>query len=152
MQPVRTPSPWSGHARACLDAAMRRDWPAAQAAASALIAAHGPDVVPRVMLAWIDTAIVAQGITPEKTGRPAHLIFGDVDTGTVATDAHDVDPVIAWAGRLINARIADDQDSYAALMDAVPDGDGSRYVTVLLDCCAQTVRLGRHIAQARGAR
>jgi len=148
-RPNPTPPPWRDHATACLHAAMRRDWPAAVGAADVLIAEHGPGVLPDVMLAWIDTALTAQGITRDKTGEPALLLFGNVDTGRVATDAHDVNPAVAWAGRLINARIADDQDSYRALLDAVPAGMDQRYVTVLLDCCAQSCRLGPRIAAAR---
>ena len=148
-RPNPTPPPWRNHATACLHAAMRRDWPAVQDAATALVTTHGPGVLGDVMLAWIDTALAAQGITCDRTGEPAQLLFGDLTTGRIATDADDVNPATAWAGRLINARIADDQDSYRALLDSVPDGMDQRYVTVLLDCCAQSCRLGPRIAAAR---
>jgi hypothetical protein len=130
---------------------MRHDAPAAHAAASALIAEHGTDVLPQVMLAWIDTALAAMGVA--RDGRPAQLVFADVSTGRCATDAADVSPTVAWAGRLLNARIADDEDSFRALLDAVPDGQSGVYVNALLDCCAQSVRLGPHLAAAtRGDR
>ena len=48
------------------------------------------------------------------------------------------------------ARIADDEDSYRALLDAIPDGQHQQYVTALLDCCAQSCRLGPRIVAARG--
>lgn len=124
---------------------MHYDATAAQAAASALLADFGPDVVPHVMLAWIDTALAAQGITPGQTGQPARLIFGDVSTGRVAADANDVSPAVAWAGRLLNARIANDQEIYQALMSAIPAGQSSRYINTLLDACAQSIRLGHHL-------
>lgn len=150
LQPVATPSPWAGHARACLKAAMRRDHAAAQQAANELLRAFGPDVLPQVMLAWIDTAIASQGITLDDEGKPARLMFGDVDTGRTSTDADDVDPIVAWVGRLINARIANDEATYRALMNvALDSGRWNRYVTVLLDGCAQTCRLGTEIQRIR---
>lgn len=142
-RPIPAPSPWAGHARACLVAAMRHDAVAAQAAANALLADFGPGVIPQVMLAWIDTALSAQGIGPGETGQPARIVFGDIDTGNIATDAHDVAPEVAWAGRLMNARIANDRDTYQALMNAVPPDQDGRYINSLLDCCAQSARLGR---------
>lgn len=143
------PSPWAGHAVACLTAAARCDPEATQAAATALVHEYGAAVLPQVMLAWVDAAITQQGIT--ETGEPAQLVFADVDTGSVASDARDVDPMVAWAGRLINARIADDQPGYEALMGVVYAAQNQGpYVTTLLNVCAQTCRLGPRIAEVLG--
>lgn len=143
IRPAKTRPPWADHATDCLTAAMRRDNPAVQAAASKLIVDFGPDIIWQVMLAWVDTALASQGITQGRTGQPAQIIFGDVDTGHIATDAHDVAPDVAWVGRLMNSRIADDRDTWNALMDAIPLGKENSYATTLLECCAQTVRLSR---------
>lgn len=143
-QPVRTPSPWAGDAAACLLAAMRRDRDAMVVAARTLVDHHGMSVVPQVMLAWIDTVIAQAGITG---GDPARLLFADVDTGHVSLDAHDVRPEVAWAGRLLNARIAEDQDSYRALMGSVPAGMDQLYITTLLECCALSINLVRKTAR-----
>lgn len=143
-QPTR--SPWNGHAAAVLQAAIRRDRAATQTAVTALIAAFGADVLPQVMLAWVDTTLNAQGVTAD--GRPARIVFGNPATGRVS-DADDVPPEIAWAGRLLGARAADDEDTYRALMAAIPDEDVGRHITALLHCCAETCRLGGALKAAR---
>jgi len=135
---VPKPSPWARHAAAVLQAARLGDQAATVAAAKALLAAHGSGVIPQVMVAWIDTLIGARGIT--EVGQPARIMFADTDTGAIG-DVTQVRPEVAWAGRLINARIADDEESFRALMGAVPEGKSDRYVTTLLDCCAQSINL-----------
>ena len=135
-RPKPTPSPWNRHAAAVLDAARRRDPAATQRAATALITTHGPDVINPVMMAWIDTVIGAQGIP---YGQPGALAFLDTDGGPWTENADDVRPAVAWAGRLINARIACDEDSYRALIGAVPAGRDGEYINALLDCCALSI-------------
>ena len=136
--PIPTPSPWARHAAAVLHAARRRDPEAMATTARTLIETHGPGVIPNVMLAWVDTVIATQQI---KYGNPGRIVFADTDTGHIAHDASEVRPEVAWSGRLINARLACDEDSYRALMAAVPDDATSRHITTLLDCCAQSINL-----------
>lgn len=120
----RTPSAWHADATAALHAAMRRDHDTARAAVQA-IAARDPEDLPDVLLAWCDTLLSARGLR-DYGAEPFTLDFGNLDTLQVQ-HADDVPPAVAWAGRLIAARAADDQATFEALILAAVDGEGDAW-------------------------
>lgn len=113
---------------------------------------HGPDVIPSVMLAWVDTTLHAVGI--DDYGTPAVLGFGELTSGTITANSDEVSPDVAWAGRVINARCADDEESFEALVDAVAT-DNRRWgmhVLTLLHVCATTTTNRGALPRVGGAR
>jgi hypothetical protein len=131
--------PWSRQAAEVLhyaiaDPSMRR----ASDTMRALVDEHGHEVVCQVMLAWIDT--VNHRYLHAPSGTAVHLFF--IQPGTrAAAGADDVHPDVAWAGQVIAARLADDEDSFVALMMAVPDDRAwTDRVYAVLDCLSTTVR------------
>jgi hypothetical protein len=101
--------------------------------------------IPQMLLAWIDTTLIRTGFTPGSlAGRPA--IPGWVAEGTdqVITDADQVSPTQRLAGRLFNARVNDDQQTFEALLDAIPDIETWRGVCAqVLNGAASTIRSAR---------
>lgn len=138
----RTRPPWFRQARAAYDAASNLDGGLLDAGRiiGALVDEHGADVIPDVMLAWIDTALHQSGMIAHH-GHVHLLQFTDVTSGREGC-ADDVNPDIAWAGRLMTARLADDRDVFEALMKVgIVEQDPAvwgRRVLTLLSCCAIT--------------
>lgn len=102
-----------------------------------LAAEYGPDAIPGSLLVWIDMVMMTTGT---QSGELLHLHFRNSDTGEI----DNVDGVswdTAWAGRVISARVADDRDTFIALVNSVPDSQAwARVVWRTLECCALTIR------------
>lgn len=63
--------------------------------------------------------------------------FRRVDGDQRVTDADGVPrPEVAWAGRMLAARAAGDEDAWRALLTSVPDAEFGRHVGALLEMCA----------------
>lgn len=103
---------------------------------------HGPDVLPRVMLSWIDTAwarLFPDGLPEGYLDRPMRFWHvGDDHTESV----DDVPPAIRWAARFVFARLGDDEQQANALIQSVRDDrEWSAAVQAVLDVCGANLRL-----------
>lgn len=106
-----------------------------------IAAEHGGSAVVAAMLAWIDTLVEARGGVADP-GAGVRLAFVEARSGDVH-DAGDVEPLQAWAGRLIAARVADDEAIGRALIDTAAAGtelDWGRHVLTLLNTVALNLR------------
>jgi hypothetical protein len=103
---------------------------------------HSPDVIPQVMLAWVDTAwarMYPDGIPDGYLDAPMRF-WHEGDEHTESVDR--VPPPVRWAGRFIVARLADDETQARALLSSVQsDEEWSSAVLSVLDVCAANVRL-----------
>lgn len=110
-----------------------------------IVEEHGAPIITRVMLVWIDMVQMYIGAEVGEVIRPQ---FREASTGEI----DDVDGVswdTAWAGRAMAARIADDRDTFNALIRSLPDAEHlDRAVARTLECCALTIRDGREVAWA----
>lgn len=112
--------PWLSAATTILHAARNSHWETAALLAERIVADYGPGVIVDAMAAWIDTYAHVCGVAEDKPVTP-HLV-GFVNTGTGDfVDADGAPLGLAWAGRLITARLADDESTFNALINAVPD-------------------------------
>jgi hypothetical protein len=94
------------------------------------------DAVVQAMLLWIDSALNRVGA---KTGHLNRITFLNANSGQV-NDADSAPPHIAWAGRLLNARLVDDEAMFTALIAAVPDeATWGANVQGVLDICVQMI-------------
>jgi hypothetical protein len=122
-EPVRPP--WMRAVQVLLYAAIVKDFAAANRIAEK-IAARWPDDTGSVILALVDTTIDA--VRPEgwADGDPVHLAFSH-DGGQTVTGADVVPAEVAWAGRLVAARAAMDEDTFIALMNAPAEDEWPRH-------------------------
>jgi len=81
---------------------------------------NGSPALQVAIMGWIDTYI-ARCIGNEHRGTPLPMAWTPVETGGVRT-ADEVPPPARWAGRLISARLTDDEDGYNALLRAPAEG------------------------------
>jgi len=137
-------SPWNDLAGRALRHAIAGRWDIALRCVNRLGTTYGPDVIPQVMLAWIDSAIGViwpDGPPPaEKVGGLTFWHEGDTHTETV----DQVPPGIRWAGRFWMARIIDDEAQGRALIAAVQgDEEWRGCVSGVLDVSASAIRLAR---------
>lgn len=110
---------------------------------------HGPDVIPTVICAWVDTFTAHVGLVdppgvdgdPGFLDHPVQMLFRDADTGEVTDSADDLDPDVAWAARVINSRACGDADTFTALIDACDTAEvwSDRVAAVLSLCGANMV-------------
>ncbi|GAA2773028.1 hypothetical protein [Saccharopolyspora taberi] len=135
---TETPAlPWAPLAAEALRAGVAGRWAKAAAAVNRLTDNYGGEVVPNVLCAWIDTALIH---CAPPSGEPVHVAWFNTDTGELG-DADDVPPPVRWAGRLVAARVADDREQFTALIDAVrSDDEWSAGCSALLQICALTLR------------
>lgn len=104
---------------------------------------YGGDGIVQAALLWIDRLLYDSG--REHDGKPVSLAFLDAETGTVGS-ADDVDPAVAWCGRLIAARFADDEATFAALVNSFhSDETFSRHMGALLSLIALHYRIAMGI-------
>jgi hypothetical protein len=127
-------------AAAALTCAMAQDWERASKAVQRISDECGSVGVGRAILGWSDTLISRMGHTP---GRPVAIAFQEVESGRIdSADGDFVPERVKWAGRVLAARAADDQATWDALMDALPD-DGTaigEHVAAVLEMCALMLR------------
>lgn len=105
-------------AELALRAGMAGDWQTAADAIQVLNYAAGDSGVIQGMLAWIDTCLAQGGYT--EYGGSVGLKWKTVETGQIAGSPEEVPPAVRWAGRLYAARLADDQDTFESLINAIP--------------------------------
>lgn len=106
-----------------LQAALSGDWPAAYRLISATGRECGGPGVCRALIAWADTMIRYTAGGPAEDGQQVHLAFMQAETGRVH-GADEAPPAVRWAGQLIAARAARDEQAWHALVDALP-ADGN---------------------------
>lgn len=82
---------------------------------------NGTDGLIDAILGWIDTYIAYCHPT-HRQGELVRIAWVDVDAAVVHANADDVHFGARWAGRLIAARAADDQDQFLALLRSLPPG------------------------------
>jgi hypothetical protein len=129
---------WWKLAAFALKAARDLDYQAAGQAGQRIGEDYGYDVIPQVMLAWIDTTISQCGLDPE--GKAVAIAWQREDSDVV-TAADATPPSVVWAGRLVGARLADDEDMYRAVIASVEDdAQWSRNVAALLTTCGAMLR------------
>ncbi|MFI6819232.1 hypothetical protein ACIBG7_43075 [Nonomuraea sp. NPDC050328] len=139
---------WFELGTAALHAAMRtpHDLTAAVGHVQALIDECEPDGLVRAILAWSDTLIDRSGMFAD--GSLIQLMWLP-EGADAAVFADDVEPLTRWSGRLLVARALDDQATWEALMDSVPDDPRVRgdHVLALLRIVALNllqIQLGTH--------
>ena len=108
-----------------------------------LAAAYGGDGAIQAALMWIDTLAAKMG-HDHTNPMPVALMFKAVETGEL-DGADDVRPKVAWAGRLITARLADDQDTFIALINLAGQKDIGPYIGELLHIVALSMQAGELI-------
>jgi hypothetical protein len=93
------------------------------------------------LIAWCDT--YADHATDGALGPiRANVGFVNTKTGALGRGQSDGIPAhVHWAGRLIQARAAMDEQAWSALLDELPEDGFERwpYVRAVLDCVALTV-------------
>lgn len=126
------------------------DWPGAARVVEELADSHGTDGVTTAMLAWIDTAIAASGL--DRSG-PVRVAWNAVETGNVQTDADNVPVEARWAGRLLAARLADDERGFYALLTVLPTltpAQTGDHILGLLRSCVLTIKQGKQSGKLPG--
>lgn len=104
-------------ARTALWAAVRDDTDQAVAAVKSISSETGGEGLMDAILGWCDTAIAQAGV---EVGAPIRIAWMEAETLRVNAGPEEVRPTARWAGRLLAARAADDQDMFMALMDSIP--------------------------------
>ncbi|HEX3778486.1 MAG TPA: hypothetical protein VHX38_02385 [Pseudonocardiaceae bacterium] len=129
---------WWKLAAFALTKARDMDYEPAGQAIQRLGEVYGFEVIPQVMLAWIDSTISQCGIDPE--GKPVGIAWQREGSEEV-TDADSTPPAVVWAGRLVGARLADDEEMYRAVIASIEDDEQwSRNVAALLTTCGAMLR------------
>lgn len=119
-----------------LHAAMREDWPAMRDAVTAL---SGSEALIVAITAWCDTLLGCHPDGPRSDGRLVQVCWLQDGKGPVQ-HAEEVPPPARWAGQVIAARAALDEDAFWALMDAPAEGtDLGSCVIALVQSVAMTL-------------
>ncbi|MCP2339221.1 hypothetical protein [Actinomadura rupiterrae] len=121
---------------ASLTAALASDWHRAMRLLQQVGDECGPDGVDRALLALCDTAIHVSGIVP---GTPVAISWQAVDGDGAITGPDEVTrPEVVWAGRMLAARAADDEEQWDALLAAAPEDEIAfgRHAGALLEMSA----------------
>jgi hypothetical protein len=137
--------PWVKWARLALDAEIRQE-PLRVKWALETIAKVYPNDTPEIMLAWIDTGVAALGLDPaELAANPPAVAFHAIETGSIE-HADEVPASVAAAGRLIAARLANDEAQFVAVLASVPEGRELGLVFVrVLTAVARWIRDGSFV-------
>lgn len=123
-------------ARDALRAAMREDWPAMTTAVESL---SGSQALIVAITAWCDTLLAHHPDGFPRGGQPVRVAWMDKNAGQVQ-HAEDVPMPVRWAGQVLAARAAMDEDGFWALMNAPSDGlDFGTCVSALVASVAQTL-------------
>lgn len=131
--------PWYLPAAIALHHARRDEVEEAVKTIEGLLDAQGAEVIVPVMLAWIDTSIGIMKPPADIGDRMVELSFIEITEGGVTTGADAVPAPIAWAGRLLAARIADDKEMFMDLVKSVSDDDMGEWILTLLHVCAMNI-------------
>lgn len=127
---------WFEDATEALHCALHDDPEGAVEALKVMIDNHGLEALYPAILAWIDTVISV--MEPYDQARLVELRFIENNTEEV-TGAEEVPAPVAWAGRLLAARLADDRDMFQALATAVRYDDLGEWILTLLFTCAMNI-------------
>lgn len=128
-------------ARNALDFTIKGKSAEAGAVLQRMSARYGGNGAVEAALLWIDTLADHLGRPSDGTG--VAILFKEAETGNVGI-ADQRRPTVVWAGRLIGARLADDQDTFVALINAVGGrADFGAYVGELLHMVALTFQHGQ---------
>jgi hypothetical protein len=129
---------WWKLAGFALTCARDEDYQPASRAVERICQVYGPEVLSSVMLAWIDTMISQCGM--DAHGWPVGIAWQHQDGGAI-TDADSTPPAVVWGGRLIGARLADDEGMFRAIYESLEtDGQFSSGVSALLTTCGAMLR------------
>ncbi|GGM76040.1 hypothetical protein GCM10012275_53430 [Longimycelium tulufanense] len=139
---------WTPLAAQALVATRDERWTDARAAVQRIADQFGANVIPDLLLAWIDTTLTHTGIVPQRD-RTFRLAFVEAATGRVST-AEDMGPAQRWAGRLLAARVADDETQFRVLLNSVSSAaQWSAHVAAVLNLCGTTLRRARNHQEDR---
>lgn len=140
--------PWLPAAEAALQAAIDGDLTKAGDAIEAALDEHGPVILAGFAMAWIDALRRRIGVPVGANVRTRHLCADDGQETTTPPDD------VAWAGRLITARIGRDRTAFMALLEeANADESWGHKIAELVLVVAQTINMSTHrpMAYPRGA-
>jgi len=136
-------------AGAALQAALAGDWPRANAAVQRIDKECGEQGgVATALMTWADTYTLHTFDGPPPAAAAMRIMFWDTDTGVMG-DQPDLPDTTRWAARLVTARAAMDEDTFRALIGALPDDPAAvgQHVGAVLVCVANTInRLPRGYA------
>lgn len=148
--------PWASLAGKALNHAIAERTDIAHRCINRIAQVYGPDVLPNVLLAWVDTTIgqLWPDGPPDPTAfgaRVGGLEFMDTNTGQRSTADH-TPPGIRWAGRLLTARLLDDEDQALALLHSLHGQEKAwaDAVAGVLNICATAIRIRRLAAGGGG--
>lgn len=121
-----------------LQAAISQDWDAVKAAMSAM---NGSMALVYAVVAWADWVLAARnGGQVAPVTDVIGISWLNTDTGDIET-ADEVPPEVRWAGQVIAARSAMDEDGFMALLHApAPGTDLNRCVGQLLLMTAEELQ------------
>jgi hypothetical protein len=125
----------AGHALNC---GVSDKWEEAAGFVKQLGEETGSDGVYVALIGWCDTYLGIEGVP---IGAQTCISFQALECGAIGS-ADEVPADVAWAGRMLAARAADDADNWEALCEALPE-DGhvvARHVMRLLEMCAYGIR------------
>ncbi len=127
-------------ARNALDFAVKEKFADAVAAMGRINARYGGDGGIQAALLWIDYLAAHHGAKPNSAG--VAFLLKAVETGAISP-VTDQRPTVVWAGRLIAARLADDESTFVALINAVGKRpDFGSYIGELLHMVALSLKHG----------
>jgi len=139
--------PWLPAAEAILQAAIEGDLMKAGDAIGDALDKYGSEVLPGFAMAWVDTLRAHIGVPIGATVHTHHICAThDHETDTPPAD-------VAWAGRIITARIGRDQAAFMVLLEEANNEGWADKITELILVVAQTINVAaqRPVAVRRGA-
>lgn len=104
-----------------------------------MAASYGGDGAIQAALLWIDTLAAKLGAAND--GQGVALMFKAVETGEIG-GADGRRPTVVWAGRLVTARLADDEATFVALINTAGKRDIGPYIGELLHMVALSIKQG----------
>jgi hypothetical protein len=137
--------PWASLAGKALHHAIQQRTDISYRCINRIAAVYGPEVLPQVLLAWLDTTIGQLWPDgppdPEKFGG---LVFLDANRNRMQ-EADETPSGIRWAGRLLTARLLDDEDQALALLHSLHgrEREWAEAVAGVLNICATAIRIRR---------
>lgn len=130
---------WMPLASAALTCSAEADYARAGKACQALADQYGADLIPTILMAWIDTVLAQAG--HKQGGKPSGVAWFIEETGEIR-DADGMPPAARWAGRLFIARANNDEPQFRALIGSVAsDEEWSRNVGAVLNSMGAQLRM-----------
>lgn len=111
------------------------------AAARVIVEANRPDLTPQLILAWIDTVLVAVGVTDY---GPHRTNIAPMFVAVEGQQDREPSEYVRWGWRLLQARMTNDEDAFmAALEDYAEAGRWGDAVMTLLKTIALNLKANR---------